>query len=141
MRTADLPRYGPLPIGVKLGLAREVVSSFVRARSAMRRSEIRAAVAALRAVEPARGTVRDPLVTGHRLGRVVRRTLAVVPGDTRCLTQSLVLTRLLAARGVESRLVIGVKPGEAFAAHAWVEHDGVPLLPPGSEGFEELVRL
>lgn len=141
MRAADLPRYGPLPLGVKLGLAWEVVESFVRARSAMRRSEIRSTVARLRAVEPVRGTVSDPLVTGHRLGRVVRRTLAVVPGDTRCLTQSLVLTRLLAARGVESRLVIGVKPGEAFAAHAWVEHDGVPLLPPGSEGFEELVRL
>ena len=141
MRATDLPRYGRLPLGVKLGLAWEVVNSFVRARSAMRGSEIRATVARLREVEPVRGTVSDPLVTGHRLGRVVRRTLAVVPGDTRCLTQSLVLTRLLAARGVDSRLVIGVKPGEAFAAHAWVEHDGVPLLPPGSEGFEELVRL
>jgi hypothetical protein len=58
-----------------------------------------------------------------------------------CLSQSLVLTRLLAARGLESRLVIGVVPGERFAAHAWVEHEGAPLLPPGTGEFQELVQL
>jgi hypothetical protein len=138
---AALSRGTPLPLGAKVVLAWEVVSSFALARWALRRLGIRPAVARLRAVRTARGAVDDPVAAGRRLGRVVRRTLAIVPGDTRCLTQSLVLTRLLAARGVESRIVIGVKPGDAFAAHAWVEHDGVPLLPPGSDGFQELVTL
>jgi hypothetical protein len=78
---------------------------------------------------------------GRRLGRIVFRTLAALPADGRCLSQSLVLTQMLARRGVESQLVIAVKPGETLAAHAWVEHDGVPLLPPGSEGFAELLSL
>jgi hypothetical protein len=55
--------------------------------------------------------------------------------------QSLVLTRLLARRGIETRLVIAVRPGERFAAHAWIEHDEVPLLPAIAPGFEELVAL
>ena len=55
--------------------------------------------------------------------------------------QSLVLTRLLARRGVDSQLAIAVRPGESFAAHAWVEHDGEPLLPPQAPSFEQLVLL
>jgi hypothetical protein len=64
-----------------------------------------------------------------------------MPADSRCLMRSLVLTRLLARRGIESRLVISVRPGERFAAHAWVEHDGVALLPADAPQSERLVTL
>jgi hypothetical protein len=55
--------------------------------------------------------------------------------------QSLTLSALLARRGYASKLVIGVQAGEAFGAHAWVELDGRPLLPPGGEAFQRLVEL
>jgi hypothetical protein len=130
------------PSPSNIALAAEVVASYVRATRTLRRSGLREAIADLRAVEaPRLDTPADPIAGGRRLGRAVSRTLALLPGDTRCLTQSLVLTRLLARRGVESQLVIGVRPGERFAAHAWVEHEGVALLPPGADHFEELVTL
>jgi hypothetical protein len=58
--------------------------------------------------------------------------------------RSLVLTALLSRRGIASTLVIGVRPGGEFGAHAWVEHEGAPLLPSGATGsaetpFERLV--
>jgi hypothetical protein len=55
--------------------------------------------------------------------------------------QSLTLSALLARRGYSSMLVIGVRAGEAFGAHAWVELDGRPLLPPGGDTFQRLVEL
>jgi hypothetical protein len=75
------------------------------------------------------------------LGRAVRRTLALLPGDTRCLMQSLVLTALLARRGAAASLVIGVAPGERFGAHAWIEQDGLALLPAYEQGFQRLTEL
>ena len=85
--------------------------------------------------------VAEQHVTAVRLGRAVMRALRHVPGDTRCLTQSLVLTALLARRGIGSSLFIAVAPGQEFKAHAWVEHGGVPLLPAQDVGFEALARL
>jgi hypothetical protein len=82
-----------------------------------------------------------PLATAVRLGRAVRRTLAVLPGDSRCLTQALVLSSLIARRGGESVLVIGVRPGEEFGAHAWVELDGHAVLPDEAADYARLVEL
>lgn len=83
----------------------------------------------------------DDHLTAVRLGRATLRALRWLPGDTRCLTQSLVLTSLLARRGIGSRLVIAVSPGETFTAHAWVEHGGLPVLPADKPGFGELATL
>jgi hypothetical protein len=135
------PRDAQLAIGRKLALACEIAASYARARVNLRRGGIRGALAALRAVPPSAGGAGDPVQTGRRLGRAVARTLAVLPADSRCLMRSLVLTELLARRGIDSRLVIAVRPGEQFAAHAWIEHDGTPLLPPEAQQFEELVTL
>jgi hypothetical protein len=55
--------------------------------------------------------------------------------------QSLVLTRLLASRGVDSTLVIGVAVDPEFAAHAWVETEDIPLLPTNGSVYARLVRL
>ena len=55
--------------------------------------------------------------------------------------QSLVLTRLLARHGRSASLVIGVSPAGTFTAQAWVERDGVPLLPAHEEEFSRLAEL
>jgi hypothetical protein len=77
----------------------------------------------------------------RRLGWAVTRTLTVLPTDSRCLVQSLVLKRLLAARSIPSALVIGARSDGPFTAHAWVECHSVAVLP--SRGYENsrLVEL
>lgn len=125
--------------GHKLALASEVVAAYARARWLVRRHDLPHVLAHLRAV-PQRVDV-EPAVADERLARAVRRTLRTLPADSRCLMQSLVLTRLLARRNRQSTLVIGVSPAGAFTAHAWVERDGVPLLPSGQDEFSRLVEL
>lgn len=134
---------GPHSPREKAGLAAEIVAAYVRARRAIRHDDVRTAISQLRA-----GTDSDggqvPAATvaeAARLGRVVQRVLRVLPVDSRCLAQSLVLTDLLSRRAVASRLVIGVKPGEEFGAHAWVELGGTPVLPPGGDDFARLVEI
>jgi hypothetical protein len=128
----------PLPLRRKVSLIAEIVDAYVRVRWQLRRREFPQVLELSRALEPVRSG--DP-VGDDRLARGVRRTLSLLPGDSRCLTQSLVLTRLLARRGRLSRLVIGVSPGQAFGAHAWVERDDVPLLPSHGREFERLAEL
>jgi Transglutaminase-like superfamily len=121
-------------------LAAEIVVTYVQVRWSLRRHSLRDVLAELRA----RGHDADPphgVYTGRRLGRAVTRTLGILPADSRCLMQSLVLTRLLARRGIDTRLVIAVRPGERFAAHAWIEHRDEALLPAGAPAFEQLVTL
>jgi len=46
----------------------------------------------------------------------------------RCLPHALCLRRLLARRGIEGVLRIGVaREGDRLLAHAWIEHEGRPL--------------
>lgn len=143
---------------VKARLALEILSAHVHARRSLRRAPIRHVVARLRATaeegrrssessQSTDGSLVDgspadgSLTEARRLGRAVVRTLALVPGDTRCLARSLVLTRLLARRAIPAKLVIGTSTGPDFTAHAWVEHDGVPVLEPGDETLGRLVEL
>ena len=56
------------------------------------------------------------------------------PLDSSARHQSLFLTAMLARRGIDSNVVIGVRSDPEFAAHAWVERNGVALLPPGDYG-------
>jgi hypothetical protein len=123
-------------------LAAEIVACYVQARRVLRRDPIATAVANLRAQSsPAVAPTTGTLVEARRLGRAVTRTLTLVPGDTRCLVRSLVLTRLLARRGIPAKLVIGARAAPDFLAHAWVEHDGDPVLAPGDGSFGRLVEL
>lgn len=135
-----------LPRRTKLALAVEVVPVYVRVRVLLRRHRLPGVLAALRDGVRDRGVAACDAAEEHvaavRVGRAVARTLRPLPGDTRCLTQSLVLTALLARRGIGTTLIIAVAPGgEEFLAHAWVEHGGVALLPPGEEGFGRMVEL
>jgi hypothetical protein len=63
-----------------------------------------------------------------RLERTIRIASRLIPSAT-CLTQALALTDLLSRNGHDSTLRIGVaNDGGRFAAHAWVECGGAPLL-------------
>lgn len=117
----------------RLQLASEVLRAYARVRWMLRRRGLDQTLAAVR--EPIARTGPSAVPAGMqrlnalRLGRVVVRTLRRLPGDTRCLTRSLVLTTLLAERGIPSRLVIGVRPAPDFTAHAWLECGELPVLP------------
>jgi hypothetical protein len=126
----------------RIRLAAEIVAAYAQARRALRRAPIATVVAGRRS-EPSHSIppTTDTLEEARRLGRAVTRTLTIVPGDTRCLARSLVLTRLLARRGIPAKLVIGTRPAPDFLAHAWVEHAGDPVLSPGDGSFGRLVEL
>jgi hypothetical protein len=123
-------------------LAGEIVVAYLRARRELRRASIETVVERLRSRRvPSPPPAANGLPEAQRLGYAVSRALAVMPGDTRCLRRSLVLVQLLARRGISAELVIGTRTDPAFLAHAWVEHEGQPVLPPGDDSFGRLVAL
>jgi hypothetical protein len=62
------------------------------------------------------------------LGVAVNRAANHILGPATCLTRSLLLRWLLRRYGTASDLRIGVRFEEGgFAAHAWVEKDGIPV--------------
>jgi hypothetical protein len=139
---ARLPRGRSLGLRERARLIGEVVVAYVRARRELRQVPIETAVARLRGGRSAGGRGGpEALEEATRLGRIVVRTLAFLPGDTRCLRRSLVLTQLLARRGISGRLVIAARTAPDFLAHAWVEHDGIPVLSPEGDSFGRLVEL
>ena len=128
-----------MPADLRVRVALEIVATYLQVRRRMLRGDVRDVVERLR---DGAADAHDPYVAyriGRRLGQPVRRTLDPLPWDSRCLMRSLVLLRMLARRGVVCELVIGVRPGETLEAHAWIEHDGHPLLP--TLGYERLTVL
>ena len=78
-----------------------------------------------------------PVVRRRSTTRSQRNTPRCVLG-----VQLVVLAELLARRGIDSRVVIGVKPGPSFGAHAWVESiDGQALLEPLAHEHHRLVEI
>jgi hypothetical protein len=70
------------------------------------------------------------------------RLRAWLPSRYVCLFNALCLTRFLLRRGLDAHLVFGVR-GMPFAAHCWVEAEGV-ILDPGEEdcsAFTQIVRV
>lgn len=130
-------------VGRKLALIAEVLGAYFRVRWSLWRKGLPDTLSATRAgldqVEPPEGYARQ--LAGFRVTSATVRVLEVLPTDARCLIRSLVLTDLLAKRGIGSSLVIGVAPAPNFAAHAWVELDGVPLLPALESTYSRLVEL
>ncbi|HET6567651.1 MAG TPA: lasso peptide biosynthesis B2 protein [Rhodothermales bacterium] len=125
-----LPRLTP---GAKIALVFEILTAYGRMWRAMGHPDV------LRLATKARGVrslprVDDPLEhqVARRLGKVVGKVLRTLPTDSRCLIRSLVLVRILSRRSIPNTLVIGVRKESDFQAHAWVEHDGVPILPAGA---------
>ena len=140
-RTADWPNRSFSP-REKLELGLEILFAYTRARWWLWRTDLPRTVSALRSgTQSDQAASEDPERAGARLGRVVGRTLRHLPFDSRCLMRSLVLTSLLARRGINSSLVIAVQSEAAFEAHAWVESRGVALLPPAEEPFRRIVEI
>lgn len=144
-RGAAARRLPPSPLNsvARARLAAEIVAAYLQARRELRRAPIESVVAALRSDRSLPPLTQGPhaLTEARRLGWAVARTLKLMPGDTRCLARSLVLTRLLALRGIPAKLVIGARADPDFLAHAWVECDGQPVLSPGDGSFARLVEL
>lgn len=119
----------------------EILAAYARARWIMGRRPLPEAVAYQRAAKrAARPHMTPPVVEGRRLARATLRVLRPVPTDSPCLVRALTLTRLLARRGLPNTLVIGVRSDPDFAAHAWVELNGIAVLPDGGEGFKRLTE-
>lgn len=135
--------------GAKGWLAIEIAVALSEARTRLRRQQLPALVAAVRAQNGTRAprwgrTLPDGRRDGQRLGAAVSRVAERMPGETLCLLQSLALLRLLARRGCpDAQLIIAVRPNGALSidAHAWVELDGCALLSPGGADFDRLVSL
>ncbi len=129
----------PIPWTVKFGLALEILRTYPRVRWLLWRHDVPTLVETLRGDEQLATDLRRQ-AEGKRLGQAVARTLAIIPFDSRCLVRSLVLVRMLARRGIESTLVIGVDVDPVFSAHAWVESGGTPLLEP-MDGGSRLLEI
>lgn len=134
-----------LPVRLRLALSFEILSIYAVMFVRMRRQDVRRITARGRdrsdlTVDRAHASEKDARVA-RRLGWAVTRTLSILPTDSRCLVQSLVLQRLLVARSIPSRVVIGARTDGPFMAHAWVECNSVAVLP--SRGYENsrLVEL
>jgi Transglutaminase-like superfamily len=123
-------------------LGAEIVAAYTRARWQLRRRDLPGTLAHLRACAPAeRIDGEQARIAALRLAGAAGRVLRLIPADTRCLMRSLVMTRLLARRGVDATLVLAVRTADGFGAHAWVEVDGQPVLEPASSPFERLAEL
>lgn len=127
-----------MPLRTKLGLGAEILVTYVRVRLSMRRAELPRVVERIRAdARPRPASPVDP----HGLGAAVMGVLALLPTDSRCLVRSLVYLSLLSRRGVAGTLVIGARTQPEFAAHAWVEVGGDPMLPSGDGEYKPLTVL
>jgi hypothetical protein len=135
----------PLTASQRVALTIEVLATYCTVRWAIRGDDLPGAVERLRrdfdGAAPAAAVEEDRHGPASRLGYVVGSILRLLPTDSRCLMRSLVLTTLLARRGVPSTLIIGVSPAPEFKAHAWVEYAGRPLLPSYGTMFARLVEL
>lgn len=81
----------------------------------------------------------DPMAArdgAERQARAVAVAAAFFPGRAICLEQSIALFLVLRWRRVPAVLRIGVQP-YPFAAHAWIELDGQPVL----ENEDDLVKF
>jgi hypothetical protein len=123
-------------------LGAEILRDYARAYRLMRTAPLAEALGRLRshAAAPSPPTPEQH-ATALRLGRAVMLILRLLPTDRRCLVRSLVVSGVLARRGIPAELVLGVRPNssEPFMAHAWVEHGGECVLP--DEGFSRLHAL
>jgi hypothetical protein len=136
---AKLLRYEQAGRWLRVCLFFEIWGTYVRVRWLLRRADIESVVTALRAgatddLDPA--TARR---LAKRLGHAIDRTLRFLRADSRCLTVSLVLLAMMARRGAHCSLLIGTRSGPRFEAHAWVEHDGRPVLP--TRGYASLTAI
>jgi hypothetical protein len=122
-------------------VTREILVLYLRVRWLLVRRGLNATVIDLRDAGVSASRLSESQVGPHpgQLALATRRVLRFLPADDRSIMGSLVLTGLLARRGLASTLVIGVDSGPDFAVRFWVEHEGGPLLDPG--GFHRFLEF
>jgi len=91
----------------------------------------------------ARGLRReDGSLAVSRIRRAVKRAATALPGKSSCLACSIAGRVMLSIRGVPSQLRIGVRDGDSFEAHAWLQVGDLPVSGIAeSKGFTELMKL
>ncbi len=162
VRVSELPPdlARPLPPGRRALLVAEILAIYCRVRVRLLRDRFPEALAGTRGHGSVRmqgvrkqgvskpgvreqddGGSAATYLRAARLARAVQRTLRLLPADGRCLMQSMVLTALLARRGIDTKLLIGVNQGGEFEAHAWVEYCGRALLPDSHGIYHTLAEL
>lgn len=136
-----LPREGDrLSRSERLRLVAEVLWTYVLVRGWLLRAGLPHALVAARRQPNRMANAELSIPSMLRLGNAVEQTLGRLPFDSRCLIRSLVLTRILARRGLSSSVVFAARSKPRFEAHAWVEHAGVALLPTGA-GLHRLTEM
>jgi hypothetical protein len=131
----------PLKPSAKARLALRVWARYLSIRPRISRTSVPRLAEAL--AEGGGPGTRRPRTSPYRLSRAVERSLHIGPWRPRCLTNALVLYRLLREQGDDAQLVIGLPTDAAtHEAHAWVELGGLDLGPaPGRSGHEALARF
>lgn len=87
-------------------------------------------------LEPARGvtgpepSTLDAGVQARKIARLVAAASRHGPFRANCLPTSLALRHMLLCRGIKADLRVGVRKTAdgKLEAHAWVEHEGQPLI-------------
>lgn len=106
------------------------------ASAALRLLAVRVSVALLgaprtqRLVERSQGQMSDR-GRAERAARAIQRAARRLPLRTSCFEQSLALTWMLHAAGMQAAVRFAVRREhgpDPLSAHAWVEHDGQALL-------------
>jgi hypothetical protein len=131
-----------LGLAQRIRLAAEILGTYVTVRRLLRSRTLPETVVALRdGVDDGTRADAESLLLCRHLAWATVRTMSQLPTDSRCLMRSLVLTRLMARRGLESTFVLSAASSPEFAAHAWVEYAGTPLLRPADDTHQSLLRL
>jgi hypothetical protein len=135
-----LPPAGELRVVDRARVAAEVLANYGPLWRAVRTNDL-VGMAATARTSPrlVQAPPEQHAELAYRLGGIVQGVMRVLPTDKRCLITSLVTLRVMANRSIDGRLVIGVRSGDEFEAHAWVEHDERPVLP--VNGFHRLHEL
>jgi hypothetical protein len=88
---------------------------------------------------PAHAAAGSPSPAAARVTHLVEALYRRLPFSPTCLTRSLVVYRLLRARGIPCQLRIGLrKSGAALEGHAWTDTGQVPRE---ADGFEVMLSF
>jgi hypothetical protein len=135
--------HGAVRLQMKARLVLEIVIIYGVTRLQLGRNSLKP-INHMPSVDPRRGvglSTEQTAAFAAYLSFAVVRVLGWLPIHSSCLVRSLVLLRLLSRWGVGSCLVIGVRyKDNSLAAHAWVEHCGIPLLDSGGGEFARLLQ-
>jgi hypothetical protein len=75
----------------------------------------------------AKSPTRRDEARARTIAQAIHRAARLLRPRPSCLTRALAGARMLARDGLDARVTIGVTPGAAFAAHAWLAHGDIVL--------------